>query len=112
MRVWIEVIVDGELEFQGRALAGETFEYLADQVVEVSTGNGAGVRVFYNASDQGLMGELGQVVSKLWTLEGILTPTPTVTRTPLPTSTETETPIPSPTPPLTETPTETQSAGG
>jgi cytoskeletal protein RodZ len=112
MRVWIEVVLDGEIEFQGRALPGETQEYLADQVVEVSTGNGAGIRVFYNGVDQGLMGELGQVVSKLWTLEGLLTPTPTVTRTPLPTSTETETPIPSPTPPLTQTPTETQSAGG
>jgi cytoskeletal protein RodZ len=112
MRVWIEVSVDGKIEFQGRALAGERLEYFADQIVEVSTGNGAGVRVFYNNVDQGLMGELGQVVSKLWTLEGPLTPTPTTTRTPLPTSTATETTIPSPTPPMTETPTETQSAGG
>lgn len=112
IRAWIEVVVDEVTEFRGRVLPGEVLEFLADQVVEVSTGNGAGVRVFYNGVDQGLMGELGLVVSRLWTLEGILTPTPTVTRTPLPTSTDTETPVPSPTPPMTETPTETQSAGG
>jgi cytoskeletal protein RodZ len=112
MRAWIQVIVDEKVEFRGRVLPGETLEFLGNDVVEVSTGNGAGVRVIYNGADQGLMGELGQVVSSLWTQEGILTPTPTETRTPLPTSTVTQTPVPSPTPPMTQTPTETQSAGG
>jgi hypothetical protein len=112
MRAWIQVVVDEKVEFRGRALPGETLEFMGEEVVEVSTGNGAGVRVFYNGADQGLMGELGQMVSSLWTLEGILTPTPTETRTPTPTSTETQTPVPSPTPPMTQTPTETQSAGG
>lgn len=112
MRAWIQVVVDEKVEFTGRVMPGETLEFMGEEVVEVSTGNGAGVRVFYNGADQGLMGELGQVVSRLWTLEGILTPTPTETRTPTPTSTETQTPIPSPTPPMTQTPTETQSAGG
>lgn len=112
IRVWIQVMVDGEIEFQGRALPGEVLEFVGENVVEVSTGNGAGVRVVYNGADQGLMGELGQVVSRLWTLGGILTPTPTQTRTPEPTPTETETPIPSPTPRITPTPTETQPAGG
>lgn len=112
MRVWIEVIVDGEVQFRGRALAGETLDFVADEVVEVSTGNGAGIRVFYNGVDQGLLGELGQVVSRLWTLEGVLIPTATLTRTPTPTSTETPTSIPSQTPPMTQTPTQTPSSGG
>lgn len=112
MRVWIQVVVDGKTEFLGRALPDESLDFVADEVVKVSTGNGAGVRVFYNGVDQGLLGELGQVVSRLWTLEGVLTPTPTETRTPMPTSTETQTSIPSPTPPMTQTPTATQSAGG
>lgn len=112
MRAWIQVLVDEGVEFQGRALPGEVLDFVAENVIEVSTGNGAAVRVIYNGADQGLMGELGQVVSRLWTLGGILTPTPTQTRTPMPTSTETQTPLPSDTPAVTPTPTETQSAGG
>lgn len=112
MRAWIQVVVDEEVEFQGRALPGEVLEFVAENVIEVSTGNGAAVRVIYNGTDQGLLGELGQVVSRLWTLGGILTPTPTQTRTPLPTSTETQTSVPSVTPAVTPTPTNTQPAGG
>lgn len=112
MRAWLQVTVDGEIEFSGRVIAGESIDFLADDSVQVSTGNGAGVRVIYNGVDQGLLGEMGQVVTRIWTLEGALTPTPTQTRTPTVTPTETLTPVPSPTPPITLTPAQTQASGG
>lgn len=93
-RAWISVLVDGEEQFPGhRALPGEVFEFQGESSVEVLTGNGAGVRVIYNGQDQGLMGDLGQVVVRLWTLGGVLTPTATQTNTPTITPTPTNTQI-------------------
>jgi len=112
MRAWLQVAVDGEIEFSGRVIAGESIDFLADDSVQISTGNGAGVRVIYNGVDQGLLGEMGQVVTRIWTLEGALTPTPTQTRTPTASPTETPTPVPSQTPPITLTPIQTQASGG
>jgi len=97
-RSWISVVVDGEEQFPDhRAKAGQILEFQGEESVEVSTGNGAGVRVFFNGQDQGLMGELGQVVTRLWTLSGVLTPTPTQTGTSTPTPIMTETPESTPT---------------
>jgi transcriptional regulator with XRE-family HTH domain len=81
-RAWVRVLVDGEQVFQGRVAPGTLLEYQADESVEVTTGNGAGVRVFHNGEDLGLMGTLGQAVVGIWILEGAITPTPTVTQTP------------------------------
>jgi len=97
-RTWLRVVVDGSETFRGRVIAGDILEFKGEQVIELTTGNGAGLHVFYNGQDQGLLGEVGQVVINLWTLEGVLTPTATVTRTP------TETPRVSETPTSTTTP--------
>jgi transcriptional regulator with XRE-family HTH domain len=97
-RSWISVLVDGEEQFpEHRATAGQILEFQGEESIEVTTGNGAGVRVFYNGQDQGMMGELGQVVTRLWTLAGVLTPTPTRTGTSTPTPTATLTPEVTPT---------------
>jgi hypothetical protein len=48
--------------------------------------------VIWNGRDQGTLGEIGEVVVRLWTLEGMITPTPTIT------------PIPSETPRASVTP--------
>jgi cytoskeletal protein RodZ len=101
-RTWVSVMVDGEEQFpQHRAMPGDILEFQGKSEVEVSTGNAAGVRVIYNGQDQGLMGGLGQVVIRLWTLSGMMTPTPTQTSIPTSTSTPsiTETLEPSPTSP-------------
>jgi len=42
----------------------------------VLTGNGLATRVIWNGVDQGVLGTLGQVVTRLWTLEGSVNPTP------------------------------------
>ena len=96
MRAWLRVTVDGEEEFDGRISPGEMLEFQGQQVVEVTTGNGAGLRVYYNGQDQGLLGGFSDVVIRLWTLDGAMTPTPTLqleppaTSTPEPSATPTE----------------------
>lgn len=81
-RAWVLVRVDGEEAFRGRLVPGDERSFTGQQVIEITTGNGAGVRVFYNGQDQGLLGDVGQVVIRLWSLDGVLTPTPTQTHTP------------------------------
>ncbi|MEE9514350.1 MAG: RodZ domain-containing protein [Anaerolineales bacterium] len=93
---WVQVLVDGEETFKGRMGAGERYDYLGEERVEVFTGNGGGIRVIFNGQDQGLMGDVGQVVTRVWTPRGGQTPTPTQTLTPTasPEITETVTPTP------------------
>ncbi len=93
---WVQVLVDGEETFKGRMGAGERYDYLGEERVEVFTGNGGGIHVIFNGQDQGLMGDVGQVVTRVWTPRGGQTPTPTQTLTPTasPEITETVTPTP------------------
>jgi hypothetical protein len=73
---------------------GDIQDYSGRDSVSVTTANGAGVRVFYNGEDQGVMGSVGEIVIRVWTLTGAITPTPTSTPT-VPTPTESlETPTP------------------
>ena len=98
-RSWISVLVDGEEQFpEHRAIPGQVLEFQGENAIEVLTGNGAGVRVIFNGQDQGLMGDLGQVVVRLWTLGGVVTPTPTQSDTPTITFTPTITPTTEPSP--------------
>jgi cytoskeleton protein RodZ len=81
-RAWMRVLVDGELEFEGRVLPGSAYQYAGDSSVEILTGNAAAVQIFFNQQDLGLMGLFGQVANRIYTREGVLTPTPTITPTP------------------------------
>jgi cytoskeleton protein RodZ len=96
-RAWVRVLVDGEEAFSGRMLPGEEQTFNGLESVEVTTGNGAGVRIYYNGQDQGTMGDVGQIVIRIWTLDGVLTPTPTQTQTPTASPPATATPAASPT---------------
>ncbi len=80
-RAWVQVKVDEKEAYRGRMTPGEVLEFNGERVIEVVTGNGAGLRIFYNGQDQGLLGDIDQVVIRLWTLDGVLTPTPTLTPT-------------------------------
>jgi len=90
---WMRVTIDGDVAFSGRVRPGSLLEYVGQELIEINTGNGAGLRVYYNGEDQGTLGDLGEVVTRLWTPDGVITPTPTQTRTP------TATPPITPTPP-------------
>lgn len=81
-RVWLRVAVDGAETFTGQLAPGATREFVGNSIVEVWTGNGRGTRVIFNGQDQGVLGDLGQVVIRLWTVDGAITPTPSPTATP------------------------------
>jgi len=78
-RAFVSVEVDGKEAYRGRPSPGELLEFQGDDLVKVTTGNAGGLRAFFQGEDQGLLGELDQVVVRLWTLSGAITPTPSPT---------------------------------
>jgi len=76
-RSWINVEVDGEVKESRRAAPGELLEFQGEQLIKVTTANGGGVRVY-----QGLLGELNEIVTRLWVRSGAITPTPSATPNP------------------------------
>jgi RodZ C-terminal domain len=78
-RAWVRVLVDGSEQYSDRAAPGEILEFRAQQTIEVITGNGGGVRVFFQGQDMGLMGEFGDAVVRIWAETGVITPTATAT---------------------------------
>jgi len=108
-RAWMSVIVDGETVFEGRVTPGSAYTFAGNDRIELLTGDGSSLRVYFNQQDLGLLGSFGEVVERIFTLSGVETATPSVpsTSTPVPTSTITPTPTvtakgptatPSPTP--------------
>jgi hypothetical protein len=91
-RAWVKVMVDGEVSFQGRVVPGSVHSFAGDKRIEVLTGNGAALQVYFNQADLGILGTLGEVVYLVFTVEGVQTPTATITPTAQPTLTPTSTP--------------------
>ncbi len=90
-RAWMRATVDGKVEFVGRVIAGNAYPFVGESMVEILTSNGAALQVFYNQQDLGPLGTFGQVVDRIYTQQGVLTPTPTITLTPAPISPGTST---------------------
>jgi cytoskeleton protein RodZ len=107
-RAWMRVLVDGQVEFDGRVIPGSAYPFSGDESIEILTGNGAALEVFFNQDELGPLGALGEVVQRVFSVQGVQTPTPTLTITPLPptptsptstpTMNETELPAASPAP--------------
>ena len=97
-RAWMRVSVDGDLEFEGRVIPGSAYSFSGEFQIELLTGNGAALQVFFNGEDLGVLGVYGEVVYEVYTPQGVVLPTPT--NTPVPTNT----PPASPTPPATVVP--------
>lgn len=97
-RTFLRVAVDGEEALNGRVLPGATYTYEASESVEVLTGNAAALRITYNGRDLGLMGNFGEVVNRMYTSDGVITPTPAAPATATPTLSPTPSPTPSATP--------------
>ena len=102
-RAWMKVLVDGKKQFDGRVIAGSAYEFSGTKQVEVQTGNAAALQILYNQQDLGLLGNVGEVITRIYTLQGVAAPTPTVTLTPTATLRPTLTPRPT----LTQRPTST-----
>jgi hypothetical protein len=94
----MRVTVDGKVEFEGRVRAGSAYPFVGGTQVEVLTGNGAAIQVFFNGEDYGVMGEFGELIDQIYSPQGILAPTATVTPTPSPTLHVTVTPAETSTP--------------
>jgi cytoskeleton protein RodZ len=95
LRSWMRVTVDGKVAFEGRVQAGSAFPFAGDDRIEILTGNGAGLDVNFNQTDIGTLGILGEAVQRVFTVQGMQTPTATITFTPAPVT---------PAPTLTPTP--------
>ena len=91
-RTWIRVVVDGELEFEGRVLPGNTYPFGGDLTIAVLTGSGSAIQIIYNQKDLGVMGSFGEIVERTYTETSVYLPTPTIT--PTPTMTKPATPGP------------------
>jgi cytoskeleton protein RodZ len=88
-RTWVRATVDGEVEFEGRMLPGSAYTFSGNEEVEILTGNGAALQVFFNQQDLGTLGIYGEVIDRVFTSQGMVLPTPTLTPTVLPTATPT-----------------------
>ncbi|OGO65780.1 MAG: hypothetical protein A2Z45_08075 [Chloroflexi bacterium RBG_19FT_COMBO_55_16] len=101
-RAWLRVTVDGVVEFEGRVGPGNAYTFAGEVQIEVLTGNGAALQLFFNQTDLGVLGVYGEVVYRIFTKDGMVLPTPTITSTPTPTRAATATPVateqPQPTP--------------
>jgi cytoskeleton protein RodZ len=106
-RTYARVSVDGAVKFEGILLPGAKQDFVGQSVVEVTTGDGASIRVLLNEQDMGLMGGVGEVVTRQFLPSGVVTVTATITLTPSETLPPSETPTP--TTPASETPTLTPS---
>ncbi|MEX2143898.1 MAG: RodZ domain-containing protein [Anaerolineales bacterium] len=119
-RTWMRVIVDGQMAFEGRTLANQTYSFTAIEQILLLTGNGAALRGFLNEQDLGFLGVYGEVSNLVFTREGAATPTVSATApfdpelltatadaALTPGASETPTPPPSAEPPPTAEPTPT-----
>ena len=107
-QAWMRVTVDGEIAFEGRVIPGSAYSFAGNERIEILTGDGAGLQVYFNQQDLGLLGAFGEVIERVYSIEGVQTATPAVpfTSTPVPTSTVTPTPTTTPSSvPVTPSPT-------
>lgn len=93
-RAWMRITVDGKVEFEGRVIPGSAYTFAGASTIEVLTSSGSALQVFVDGADLGPMGGFGQVVNRIYSPQGVLTPTPTITPTPPPTQPATPTVVP------------------
>ncbi len=100
-RAFLKVSEDGSVKFNGRAISGNAYQFSGYNKIELLTGNGAALQVFYNQTDLGLLGEPGEVINLVFSREGFATATPARPATPVNTRQPTLTLQPSATPTVT-----------
>lgn len=99
-RAWMRVLVDNAVEFEGRVIPGSAYPFAGENSIEVQASNGAGLQLLYNGIDLGLLGSTGQVVGRIFTPQGEVTPTPTTAPSASPTLPVTSSPLPTATQPV------------
>ncbi|GAB4481259.1 MAG: hypothetical protein Kow0088_23420 [Anaerolineales bacterium] len=102
-RAWLRVLVDEKELYNGRIAPGSIFEYNGEEKIEIQSGNAAALKVVLNGQDLGILGSVGEVITRVFTVQGMLEPTATIT----PTATRTLRPTATPRPTMTLRPTRT-----
>lgn len=93
-RTWMRITTDGTVVFEGRTVPDDVYTYSANQRIDLVTGNGAALEVYFNQDYLGKLGGVGEVLNLSFTLGGLTeatptqTPQPSATPTPQPTQTE------------------------
>lgn len=95
-RAYMRVVVDEEVGFDGRVLAGAVYAFAGQELIEIITGSGSALQISHNEQDVGVLGTYGEAVNFVITIDGVQTPTPTITSTPTETPTIEVTPTPNP----------------
>lgn len=68
--VWVRLVADDNVIFQGIATPGQPLEASASTQVQVETGNGGAFSLSVNDVDWGTLGDIGQVVRRAWSPQG------------------------------------------
>lgn len=61
---WMEVMVDGEVKFDGTMQKGATQSWSGQKDIQITSGNSGAVKVAYNQEPATVMGKFGQVETK------------------------------------------------
>jgi len=102
-RTYIKVTSDGKEVYNGRIIPGNVYTFTGSTKIVLNSGNAGGIQVYYNQTDMGILGMIGEVISLEFTAKGyvtstpMFTPSPTVTLPPTLTQRATATPTVTPT---------------
>ena len=83
-RAYVNIVVDGVQAFDGRILPDNVYTYSGQTSIDLLTGNGAALEVYFNQEFLGNLGSVGQVARITFSEQGLSTPTPQVAETPIP----------------------------
>ena len=101
-RTYMKVVADGKEVFNGRVVPGNVYTFTGSIKLTIDAGSAAGIQIYYNQQDLGVLGMVGETVALEFTSKGYVTPTPRFTASPTttlqPTLTQKPTNTPSPTP--------------
>jgi hypothetical protein len=110
---WIQVVVDGVRQFQGELEADTHRSWYGEERVELRIGNAGAVEVTVNGENLGTLGDVGDVVDRVFEIvndqvsEATPTRLPTGTVTVEPTTSLSSSAITTPIPPISPTATTT-----
>lgn len=68
--VWVRVVADDAVIFQGIAAPGQPLQAVASTQAQVETGNGGAFNLAINGVDWGALGGAGQIVRRAWSPQG------------------------------------------
>lgn len=82
-RAFLRVTVDNQIKFNGRVIpGGAPYTFAGTTKIELLTGNAAAIQVYFNQNEIGVLGQLGEVKSLIFSKDGVFTPTPSFSPTP------------------------------